>query len=89
VDVVVDSVGKTGPDSLRCLRAGGRAVVFGATSGALAELEVRPFYFGQFSLLGTTMGSPGDFAALLRAVDEGSWAPVIDSVRPLAEAGEF
>ena len=31
------------------------------------------------------MGSPRDFAGLLAAVDAGDWAPVIDSVRPLAE----
>lgn len=86
VDVVVDSVGSTWPDSLRCLRPGGRVVVFGATAGAKAELAVRPFYFGQFSLLGTMMGSPSDFAALLRTIERGWWTPVIDSVRPLAEA---
>ena len=86
IDVVVDSVGSTWPDSLRCLRPGGRLAVFGATAGATVELEVRPIYFGQFSILGTTMGSAKDFAALLRAVDEGDWVPVIDSVRPLAEA---
>jgi NADPH:quinone reductase-like Zn-dependent oxidoreductase len=86
VDVVVDSVGSTWPESLRCLRAGGRVVAFGATAGAKAEIDVRPFYAGQLSLLGTTMGSPSDFAALLRAIAAGRWAPVIDSVRPLAEA---
>ena len=50
------------------------------------ELPVRPFYFGQWSLLGTMMGSPGDFAGLLLAFDRGSWRPVIDGVRPLADA---
>jgi NADPH:quinone reductase-like Zn-dependent oxidoreductase len=86
VDVVVDSVGSTWPDALRCLRPGGRLAVFGATAGTTVELEVRPIYFGQFSILGTTMGSAKDFAGLLRAIDEGTWTPVIDSVRPLAEA---
>jgi zinc-binding alcohol dehydrogenase/oxidoreductase len=86
VDVVVDSIGATWPDSLRCLRPGGRVVTFGATGGPSAELDVRPFYFGQFSLLGTTMGSPSDFRALLRMVELGGWTPAIDSVRPLAEA---
>jgi zinc-binding alcohol dehydrogenase/oxidoreductase len=86
VDLVVDSVGATWPQSLECLRPGGRAVVFGATGGTEVTLPVRPFYFGQFSLLGTMMGSPADFAGLLAAVDRGSWRPVVDSVRPLAEA---
>lgn len=86
VDVVIDSVGTTWPDSLRCLRRGGRLVVFGATAGVDVHLQARPVYLGQLSILGTTMGSPREFAALLRAIDEGSWRPVIDSVRPLAEA---
>jgi NADPH:quinone reductase-like Zn-dependent oxidoreductase len=32
------------------------------------------------------MGSPHDFFAMLRMVNDGDWHPVIDSVRPLAEA---
>ncbi len=86
VDLVVDSVGSTWPQSLDCLRPGGRVVVFGATGGTEATLQVRPFYFGQWSLLGTMMGSPADFAGLLDALERGMWTPVIDSVRPLAEA---
>jgi zinc-binding alcohol dehydrogenase/oxidoreductase len=86
VDLVVDSVGSTWADSLRCLRGGGRLVVFGATGGAHVELDARSFYFGQYSILGTTMGSPRDFAAMLGLVESGSWVPEVDSVRPLAEA---
>jgi NADPH:quinone reductase-like Zn-dependent oxidoreductase len=86
VDVVVDSVGLTWPDSLRCLRPGGRLVVFGATAGADVALQARAVYFGQYSILGTTMGSPRDFEGLLRMVADGSWVPVVDSVRPLADA---
>jgi zinc-binding alcohol dehydrogenase/oxidoreductase len=86
VDLVIDSVGSTWPDSLRAVRDGGRVVVFGATGATTAELEVRPFFARQVSLLGTTMGSAHDFAGLLRAIEDGRWTPVIDSVRPLAEA---
>ena len=85
-DLVIDSIGSTWPQSLDCLRPGGRVVVFGATGGTEATLPVRPFYFGQWSLLGTTMGSPSDFAGLLAALDSGAWRPVIDSIVPLAEA---
>jgi NADPH:quinone reductase-like Zn-dependent oxidoreductase len=86
VDVVLDSVGTTWPASLRCLRRGGRLVAFGATGGGEVELAVRPLYLAHKSLLGTSMGSPRDFAGLLDAVERGGWAPVVDSVRPLAEA---
>lgn len=87
VDLVVDSVGSTWDDSLRALRPGGRAVVFGATGGAEVQLQVRPVYLQQLSLLGTTMGSPRDFAGLLRMLGEASWRPVVDTAYPLAEAG--
>ena len=86
VDVVFDSVGTTWADSARALRRGGRLVVLGGTGGPIVELDVRAIYLNWLSILGTTMGSTRDFAALLRMVDEGIWRPVIDSVRPLAEA---
>ena len=86
--MVIDSVGSTWPQSLECLRPGGRCVVFGATGGTDVQIPVRPFYFGQWSLLGTRMGSPGDFAGLLAAVEHGAWCPVVDSVRPLDEAAD-
>jgi NADPH:quinone reductase-like Zn-dependent oxidoreductase len=85
-DVVLDSVGSTWQQSLDCARPGGRVVVFGATRGTEVELQVRPFYFGQLSLLGTLMGSPRDFDGLLLMLAEASWRPVIDTVFPLAEA---
>lgn len=88
VDVVIDSVGSTWPDSINSCRPGGRVVVFGGTGGAKAELMVRPVTSGQISLLGSTMGSPRDFAGLLDAVNSQTWVPVIDSVRPLAEAAD-
>jgi NADPH:quinone reductase-like Zn-dependent oxidoreductase len=50
------------------------------------ELQVRPFYFGQLSLLGTLMGSPRDFEGLLRMMAAATWRPVIDSTYPLADA---
>jgi NADPH:quinone reductase-like Zn-dependent oxidoreductase len=89
VDLVIDSVGSTWPDSLATLREGGRVVAFGATGGSRVSVDVRGFYFGQHSLLGTTMGSPRDFAALL-AMLEGSpeWRPAVDHVLALADATE-
>jgi NADPH:quinone reductase-like Zn-dependent oxidoreductase len=86
VDLVVDSVGSTWPDSLRALRRGGRLVVFGGTGGAMVELDVRFVYLNFLSILGTTGASPRQFGAFLEMVQEGAWQPAIDSVLPLAEA---
>ena len=86
VDLVLDSTGSTWPESVSAVCPGGRVVVFGATLGDQATLAVRPVYLGQVSLLGTTMGSPRDFAGLLAMLDDGTWAPVVDTVLPLSEA---
>jgi NADPH:quinone reductase-like Zn-dependent oxidoreductase len=88
VDIVVDSVGATWADSIAAVRPGGRVVAFGGTGGAKVELAVRALTMGQVSLLGTTMGSPRDFAGLLAAVEAAGWAPAIDSVRPLGEVAD-
>jgi NADPH:quinone reductase-like Zn-dependent oxidoreductase len=63
-DVVLDTVGNW-KDSIRALKPGGRLVVLGASRSESAAIDVRPFYFGQYSILGTTMGSPADFRGLL------------------------
>lgn len=63
-DVVLDPVGLW-EKSLGALRPGGRLVTLGANVADQAQLSIRPFYFGQYSLLGTTMGGLQDFAGLL------------------------
>jgi NADPH:quinone reductase-like Zn-dependent oxidoreductase len=86
IDIALDSVGSTWQQSLDSVRPGGRVVVLGGTGGTEVELQVRPFYFKQQSLLGTQLGSPRDFDSLLGMLGEARWRPVVDSVRPLAEA---
>ena len=86
VDVVLDSVGSTWQESQKALRRGGRLVVMGGTGGPEVTLDVRALYLNWKSIRGSTMGSARDFAGLMRMVESGGWSPVIDSVRPLAEA---
>ena len=86
VDLVIDSAG-TWQASADSVRSGGRIVVFGSTSGPKTDVDVRGFYFKQIDLMGTMMGSPLDFRALLRACETQDWRPLVDSARPLAEAG--
>ncbi|HLP41731.1 MAG TPA: zinc-binding dehydrogenase, partial [Fibrobacteria bacterium] len=42
----------------------------------------------QIDLLGTTMGSPEDFAGMARLVEEKRLQPVIDTVYPLDQGSE-
>ncbi|MGW0894313.1 quinone oxidoreductase family protein [Saccharopolyspora sp. NPDC002578] len=87
-DVVLDPVGSW-QESIRSLRPGGRLVVLGASLRSDAVLDVRHFYFGQYDLLGTTMGSPRDFSGLLSLVGSGAvGAPVVDRAFPLDRAAE-
>lgn len=85
-DVIVDSVGKeTWPTALRALRPGGRLISFGATTGRTTEVDIRHVFWNQISILGTTMGSPRDFADMLTLYEAGRLKPVVDSVFPLKE----
>ena len=87
-DLILDPVGRWS-ESVRALRPGGRLVVLGANAAQTAELDIRSFYFGQFDLLGTTMGSGKDFAGLLKMFDKYSVrAPVIDREFPMDRAAE-
>lgn len=86
LDAAVDSYG--GPSwagALRTLRRGGTLVSFGDTGGTRATVEVADVYWQWRRVLGTTMGSPREYRALLAHVETASWRPVVDSVYPLAE----
>ena len=86
VDVVVDSIGgEYLARSLHALRHGGRLVTFGTTSDKHATIEVNEVYWRQLSILGASMGSPADFAAMLALVNAHGITPVVDSVWPLDE----
>jgi zinc-binding alcohol dehydrogenase/oxidoreductase len=87
VDLVVDSAGAPAwPGALDCLRRGGTLVSFGRTGGVSTELEIPRLFYGQWNLLGTTMGSPREFDQLLAHVRQARWRPVVDSVYPLDDA---
>ncbi|PID20304.1 alcohol dehydrogenase [Sporosarcina sp. P3] len=89
VDLVIESVGRaTFNRSLDILKKGGRIVVFGATTEDTVELNLREFFYGQYSLLGTTMGSREELREMLALVEEHQIHPVIDSVIPLEKASE-
>lgn len=86
VDVVVDSAGGPTLDaSLRSLRKGGRLVLAGATAGRKGEIDTRRLFWNQLELIGSTMGSDADVAAMLRAVEGQRLRPIVDRTFPLAD----
>ena len=87
VDVVVESVGEaTWAESLRCLAKGGRIVICGGTSGPKLVTDVRPLFWHQFSILGSTMGSEAEYAAVVGQLGQGQLRPIVDAELPLPRA---
>jgi NADPH:quinone reductase-like Zn-dependent oxidoreductase len=85
--LILDSAGGPGFGDLIDLAApGGRIVFCGATRGNPDELPMRKVFWKQLSLLGTTMGSPGDWADMLDCVAAHRIVPEIAATYPLAEA---
>ena len=85
-DVIVDSAGGDGFGALLDAAApGGRIVFFGATRGDPPAMPMRKAFWRQLSLLGSTMGSPKDWAAMLALVDAHGIVSVVSAVHPLAD----
>ena len=85
-DVIIDSAGGAafGP-LLDAAAPGGRIVFYGGTLGNIPDLPPAKVFWKQLSILGSTMGSEQDFAAMLALVAEKGIVPVVDEVFPLAE----
>ena len=87
VDAVVETVGRaTWASSVRAVRPGGVVVVSGATTGDDPSADLTQVFFLQRSVIGSTMGTRGELQRLVSMVDATGVRPVIDSVRPLADA---
>lgn len=85
-DVIIDSAGGEGfAQLIDAANPGGRIVFFGATRGDAPGFAMRKVFWKQLSVLGTTMGSPEDFATMVRFVDEHRIEPLAETVFPLAE----
>jgi NADPH:quinone reductase-like Zn-dependent oxidoreductase len=81
--LIIDSAG--GDTFAQCLdiaRPGARIVTYG---GTVAKANVRLFsiFWKHLDILGTSMGSPQDFAGMLALVAEGKLAPAVDDVYPM------
>jgi NADPH:quinone reductase-like Zn-dependent oxidoreductase len=88
-DLIVDGAGGEGYQHLVDLAApGGRIVSYGATAGAPGRLDLFKVFWKQLRLVGSTMGSPRDFQAMLALVCEHRLRPVVDEVFTLARGND-
>jgi NADPH:quinone reductase-like Zn-dependent oxidoreductase len=89
VQVVID--GSAGPGFsglIDVCEPGGRIVNYGGTAGPLEAIPMRKIFWNQLNLLGTTMGSPSDFAAMTAMVNHHRIRPVIDEVLALRDGAD-
>jgi len=85
-DVIIDSA--AGPDFKKLTDVatpGGRICIYGGTVGPITDLIPARIFFKQLNIMGSTMGTPEEFADMLQFVQEHRMEPVIDSVRPFHE----
>jgi NADPH:quinone reductase-like Zn-dependent oxidoreductase len=89
VDVVVENVGEaTWGDSLRCLAKGGRIVTCGGTTGPKLVTDVRPLFWHQYSIFGSTMGNAAEYREVVRRLGEGQLRPIMDATFPQEQTRE-
>lgn len=86
-DVVVEHVGEaTWKTSLQVAASGARIAVCGATSGPNPPANLHRIWWKQLTIVGSTMGTREDFAAVYELVAAGRARPIVDRVFPLSEA---
>lgn len=88
VDIVVDPLGATWQESIRCLARGGALVVCGATAGNKPSFDIRELYQRHRRVYGAPMGNRDDFRRIVGLLAAGEVTPIIDSVFPLTEIAE-
>ena len=89
VDVVIDCIGEaTWASSLGSLGKRGRLVTCGGTSGPMLQTDVRRLFWNQWTIMGSTMGSDAEFAAIVEELRAGRLLPQVDSEFPLDRGAE-
>lgn len=89
VNLIIDGAGGSGYGNFIDLALpGGRIVNYGATAGPPSTIDLFNVFWKQLHLIGSTMGSPANFQAMLDMVNAHQIAPVVDRVYPLSEANQ-
>ena len=91
VDVVVETVGGNAvaaalPESIACLRLGGRLAVLGYNYGIPLAVDTADLIYGQWSILGSRASPLQDVVEVARLVEQGRIKPVVSEQYPLHQA---
>jgi len=86
VDAVADVTGGGAfRDLLDLLRPGGRLVTAGAVAGPVVDVDLRTVYLRRLQIMGSTMGTREDFAALVKYIEGGRIRPLLARTFPLRD----
>jgi alcohol dehydrogenase len=86
IDVVADLV--AGPlfnDLLRVLRPEGRYTTAGAIAGPVVQLDLRTVYLKHLEIHGSSQGTRGAFARLVRYIERGEIRPLLAGIYRLSD----
>jgi zinc-binding alcohol dehydrogenase/oxidoreductase len=89
IDLSVDSIGGDAFNALVSLaRPGGRIVVFGATAGPTPKMMTIRVALKHLDVLGTAMGSPEEFGAMLDLYADNSLRPKVNETFALEDTAQ-
>ena len=78
-DVVIDSAAGAGfAELVKACAAGARLCFYGGTTGALTGISPQIVFYKQLTIMGSTMGSSEEFAAMVAFVDAHKIVPTVD-----------
>ncbi|KAB8138581.1 zinc-binding dehydrogenase [Gracilibacillus oryzae] len=79
IDLVIESIGgKTFNKSLDVLKKGGRIVTYGSSTNDEMTFDLRKFFYGQYKMIGSTMGSREEMHELLQFSEKHRVKPIMD-----------
>ncbi|QGH34348.1 zinc-binding dehydrogenase [Gracilibacillus salitolerans] len=84
IDIVIESIGgATFNRSIDVLKKGGRIVTFGSSTNDEFTFNLRSFFYGQYKLIGSTMGSREELHELMQFIEKHNIKPLLDKGFPL------
>ncbi|MDX8044853.1 zinc-binding dehydrogenase [Gracilibacillus sp. S3-1-1] len=79
IDLVIESIGgSTFNRSLEVLKKGGRIVTFGSSTNDEMTFNLRSFFYGQYKMIGSTMGSKEELQQLIAFSEKHNIKPMLD-----------
>ncbi|MBL0082812.1 MAG: zinc-binding dehydrogenase [Saprospiraceae bacterium] len=89
IDVIIDSTAGEGLNTLMKLCTfGSRIVLYGGSLGKINGINPQPFFWKQMDIMGSSMGSPSDFQAMLDFVAKHRLHPIVDSIYSIEAFGK-